>query len=487
MRRLFEIDLKDYEGLSKVFRRPSVRGIIFRGDKIAMVYATNEKYYKFPGGGMHEDEDKKEALLREVKEEVGLDVIPESIREYGSVLRRQRSDRDPDTIFEQENYYFLCRTEVQPGQQHLDDYEAEAGFQLSYVDIDEAIRVNKEYRSECFFNEVMIGRERRVLELIKETRCDVVALGELLIDFTESGKSADGMKLFEQNPGGAPANLLTAVSHYGYKTAFIGKVGDDMHGRFLLETLEKESIGTRAVIRDPEQFTTLAFVGLDQGGERTFSFARKPGADTMLRSDELDREILSMCRIFHFGSLSLTDEPAKSATLEAVKIAKDSGAVISYDPNYRASLWPDEKTAVEVMRSAVPLADVLKVSDEESLLLTGCAVLEEAADRLLAMGPKFVAITLGSEGVLIARKDIKERVAAFSVKCTDTTGAGDSFWGGFLSCWLSYGVGIDEMAWEDLLNCARTGSAFAALCVQKRGGIPAVPGKAEVEQFLRAH
>ncbi|MBP5417274.1 MAG: NUDIX domain-containing protein [Clostridiales bacterium] len=485
MRRLFEIDLKDYEGCSKVFRRPSVRGIIFKGNKIAMVYATNEKYCKFPGGGMHDDEDKKEALLREVKEEVGLDVIPESIREYGSVLRRQRSDRDPDTIFEQENFYFLCRTGEMAGKQNLDAYEAEAGFQLSYMDIDDAIRINIEYRSECFFNEVMIDRERRVLELIKASRYDVVALGELLIDFTESGKSADGMKLFEQNPGGAPANLLTALSHSGYKTAFIGKVGDDMHGRFLIETLEKEGIETGSVIKDPEQFTTLAFVGLDQDGERTFSFARKPGADTMLRSDELNREMLSMCKIFHFGSLSLTDEPARSATLEAVQIAKSSGAVISYDPNYRASLWPDEKTAADMMRSAVPLADVLKVSGEESLLLTGCSEIEDAADCLLSMGPKFVAVTLGSDGVLIARKDRKDRIGAFQVKSIDTTGAGDSFWGGFLSCWLSYGVGIDEMNWEDLQNCARTGSAFAALCVQKRGGIPSVPSKEEVEQFLK--
>ena len=484
MRRLFEVDLKDYEGCTRVFRRPSVRAVIFRGNRIAMVYATNEKYYKFPGGGMHDDEDKKETLLREVKEEVGLDVIPESIEEFGSVLRRQRSDRDPDTVFEQENFYYTCQTRALQGRQHLDDYEAEAGFELRLVDIDEAIRVNKEYRSKCFFNEVMIDRERRVLEMIRSERYDVVALGELLIDFTESGRSADGMKLFEQNPGGAPANLLTVVSHFGYKTAFIGKVGEDMHGRFLIETLEKEGIDTRSVIRDPEQFTTLAFVGLDRNGERTFSFTRKPGADTMLRNEELDRTRLANCKVFHFGSLSLTDEPARSATWEAVRIAKGCGATVSYDPNYRASLWPDEETAAEVMRSAVPLADVLKVSDEESILLTGCTVLEDAADRLLAMGPKFLAITLGSEGVLIARKDRKERVEAFRVESVDTTGAGDSFWGGFISRWLSYGADIEEMNWEDLKRCARTGNAVAALCVQKRGGIPSVPSREEVEKLL---
>lgn len=167
MRRLFEVDLKDYDGCTKVFRRPSARAIIFRGSKIALVYATNEKYYKFPGGGIHDDEDKKQALIREVREEVGLNVIPGSITEYGSVLRRQKSDRDEDTVFEQENYYYLCEAEERPGSQDLDDYEKKAGFMLVYADIDEAIKVNGEYRSSLFFNEVMIAREKRVLELIK--------------------------------------------------------------------------------------------------------------------------------------------------------------------------------------------------------------------------------------------------------------------------------------------------------------------------------
>ncbi|WP_034450969.1 NUDIX domain-containing protein [Butyrivibrio sp. AE2032] len=167
MRRLFEVDLKDYEGCSKVFRRPSARAIIIKGGKLALVYAANEKYYKFPGGGIHDDEDKRQALIREVKEEVGLNVIPGSITEYGSVLRRQKSDRDEDTVFEQENYYYLCETEDVPGSQNLDEYEKEDGFMLVYADIDEAIEVNGRYTSEVFFNEVMIGREKRVLEIIR--------------------------------------------------------------------------------------------------------------------------------------------------------------------------------------------------------------------------------------------------------------------------------------------------------------------------------
>lgn len=314
---------------------------------------------------------------------------------------------------------------------------------------------------------------------------DIAALGELLIDFTEAGYSKDGMKLFEQNPGGAPANLLTVASHMGYKTAFIGKVGTDMHGAFLKKTLQKEGIDTTALIEDEHYFTTLAFVEIDENGERNFSFARKPGADTQLRKEELDKELLRNCKIFHFGSLSLTDEPARSATLEAVKTAKETGALISYDPNYRASLWKDETTAVETMKSVIPLADVMKVSDEESLLLTGAKSYEEAAEVLLSLGLKLVAITLGEDGVLVATKNGKEHVAGFHTNAIDTTGAGDSFWGGFLSRFLSFNKAVEELTGENIRACAVQGNAVACLCVQKRGGIPAITSAEEVKAFLK--
>lgn len=329
----------------------------------------------------------------------------------------------------------------------------------------------------------VIIRSWRTTKMGKEI--DIVALGELLIDFTEIGYSKNGMKIFEQNPGGAPANLLTAASHMNHRTAFIGKVGTDMHGAFLKETLKKEGIDTRALIEDPNYFTTLAFVGIDKNGERNFSFARKPGADTMLQKEELDLKLLSNCKIFHFGSLSLTDEPARSATLEAITLARQSGAMISYDPNYRASLWKNQQTAIEKMKSVVPLADVIKVSDEESLLLTGAATYAEAADKLLGIGPKFVAITLGKHGVLIARKNHQEIIPAFTVEAVDTTGAGDSFWGGFLSCFLSFNQTIDQLEWEDIKKCAVTGNAVAALCVQKRGGIPSIPSQDAVNNFIK--
>lgn len=319
-----------------------------------------------------------------------------------------------------------------------------------------------------------------------EKEVDIVALGELLIDFTEVGISKDGQKLFEQNPGGAPANLLTVASHMGYKTAFVGKVGKDMHGIFLKQILEREGICIDYIIEDEECFTTLAFVEINQSGEREFSFARKPGADTRLCKEELNRGLLESCKVFHYGSLSLTDEPAKSATLEAIQMAKSAGALISYDPNYRASLWKDVDTAVDVMKSVIPFADMMKVSDEESILLTGAVNYEKALETLLNMGPKLVAITLGSEGVMLGIDGKKEIVPGYIVKAVDTTGAGDSFWGGFLSAWLKLGDKLENLVWEDLKECARLGNATAALCVQKRGGIPSIPIKKAVDELYHS-
>lgn len=313
-----------------------------------------------------------------------------------------------------------------------------------------------------------------------QKKFDVVALGELLIDFTEAGVGADGMRLFEQNPGGAPANLLTAVSHMGYKTAFLGKVGKDMHGDFLKETLQKEGICTDYLLQDESVFTTLAFVMIGKNGERQFSFARKPGADTQIAVEELNRESLVNTKIFHVGSLSLTDEPANSATYEAVKMAKEAGALISYDPNYRASLWSSESEAVKAIRSLLPYADLVKVSEEESELLTREKDYVKAARELIKEGPALIAVTLGEKGVHLVKENWDIYVPGFSVKAVDTTGAGDSFWGGFLSGFLGIGKEISDLSEEEWTNCAITGNRVAALCVGKRGGIPAIPSKEEV-------
>lgn len=330
-----------------------------------------------------------------------------------------------------------------------------------------------------------MNKEVKVKNVKSEEKFDIVALGELLIDFTEFAYTESGNRLFEQNPGGAPANLLTVASHMGYRTAFIGKVGTDMHGAFLKKTLEKEGIDVRGIAEDEDYFTTLAFVEIDKTGERKFSFARKPGADIMLRNEELPKKMLAECKIFHFGSLSMTDDPARGATLEAIQLAKEAGAIISYDPNYRAALWKSREIAVETMKGVISLADVLKVSDEESLLLTGKTSYTEAADVFLSLGLKVVAITLGDQGVLVAGRNAKAVIDAFPVKTVDTTGAGDSFWGGFLSCFLSLNQSIDRMEREDIKKCAAFGNAVAALCVQKRGGIPSIPSKEAVVTFMK--
>lgn len=315
-------------------------------------------------------------------------------------------------------------------------------------------------------------------------RFDIAALGELLIDFTDRGLSDAGMRLFEQNPGGAPANMLAAAARLGERTAFIGKVGDDMHGRFLRDTLTAAGIDVTGLVLSPDVFTTLAFVALDDRGERHFSFARKPGADTCLRSDELPAPLLSSARVLHVGSLSLTDEPVRSATFAAVEAAKRAGAVISYDPNYRAALWPDEAAAAAQMRSMVPYADVMKLSDEETLLLTGAAEPEEAAHRLLAQGVSCVAVTLGERGALVAVAGGMQTVPAFASDPVDTTGAGDGFWGGFLHRMLTLDKRPAALTVADAADCARWGNATAALCITRRGGIPAMPALGDVQALL---
>lgn len=309
---------------------------------------------------------------------------------------------------------------------------------------------------------------------------DIVAIGEVLIDFTDAGMSKDGMQLFEQNPGGAPANMLTVASHMGLKTALVGKIGNDMHGMFLKETLEKEKICTDCLRIDEDTFTTLAFVKINKNGEREFSFARKPGADTQLKPEEVDLEILKKCKIFHTGSLSMTTEPVRTTTIHAVEAAKAAGSIISYDPNYRASLWEDEKAAVHAIKSLIPYTDVMKVSDEEGFLITGEQDYRKAAEKLLEKGPYLVAVTLGAKGVYLAQKGKNEYIEGYRVTAVDTTGAGDSFWGGFLSHFLTYGKSLMDMKWEEWKECAKYGNATASLCVQKRGGIPSIPQKEEV-------
>jgi len=316
---------------------------------------------------------------------------------------------------------------------------------------------------------------------------DVITLGELLVDFTPAGLSPAGMPLAEQNPGGAVANMICALAGFGRQTGFIGKVGTDMHGKFLRQILEGKGVDTRGLISDPSVYTTLAFVSLSATGERDFSFARKPGADTCLREADLDTRQLKSCRVFHFGSLSLTDEPCRSAHLAAVRTAKNAGAIISYDPNYRAPLWPSEEAAIAQMRSVLDLVDVIKISDEETALLTGKENHEQAAQLLLERGIGCVVVTLGSNGAYAATRHGTAQLAPPDVPVVDTTGAGDAFWGGFIHKLLEAGRQPAELQKADLEDFVCFANCVASLCVEKRGGIPAMPSLPQVAEFMAKH
>jgi len=309
-------------------------------------------------------------------------------------------------------------------------------------------------------------------------------LGELLIDFTQSGTSPAGMRLFEQNPGGAVANVACVLSGFGKHTGFAGKVGADMHGDYLRSVLEEKGVDTRGLISDPDVFTTLAFVSLSDSGERSFSFARKPGADTCLCQGEIDMNMLQNCKIFHFGSLSLTDQPVRGATLTAVSAAKDAGAIISYDPNYRASLWPNSETAITQMRSPLEHVDLIKISDEETVLLTGYEDPAAAAAALLDQGIGCVVVTLGANGAYAANCNGSVQLSPPTITALDTTGAGDAFWGAFLYRLLEADAKPSDLPKDALADCVRFANAAGALCVQKRGGIPALPSLEDVIDLL---
>ena len=307
----------------------------------------------------------------------------------------------------------------------------------------------------------------------------IVTLGELLIDFLHTGQSDTGALLFEQNPGGAPANVACGLSRLGASSAFIGKVGRDMHGDFLRRVLEEEGVDTSGLVSDEDVFTTLAFVKRD-GAERSFSFARKPGADTCLRQEEIDQELIKKADIFHFGSLSLTNEPSKSATLYSVKLAKSSGSIISYDPNYRAPLWPSEDIAAEGMRRPLEMVDIIKISDEETELLSGEKEPRKAADRLISGGIKLVCVTLGSKGAFIKNKNYEVEVPGREVAAVDTTGAGDSFWSAFLFKLTCSGKSPEALTSDELMEYGSFACAAASITVTRKGAIRAMPTLHEV-------
>lgn len=309
---------------------------------------------------------------------------------------------------------------------------------------------------------------------------DVVALGELLIDFAAKSADAAGYPTMAANPGGAPGNFLAALNAYGRKTAFLGKVGDDTFGHLLLGTLSRAGIETKGILVDDHFFTTLAFVTFDESGDRSFSFARKPGADTQLSWEEIDKSLIDEARVFHFGTLSLTDEPVRTATQKAVAYAKEHGKLITCDPNLRLPLWHNEEAAKEQMLWSLHQADVVKISDNEVEFLWGCTP-EEGADKLLSeFGVSLAMVTLGPDGCLLKTKNASFRAACPKVHPIDTTGAGDIFGGSAVSRLLELEKPIDALTEADLAYIGCFAATAASLSTEASGGIPSIPEKEAV-------
>ena len=309
---------------------------------------------------------------------------------------------------------------------------------------------------------------------------DVVALGELLIDFATVSTDADGYPTMAAHPGGAPANFLAALTKYGFGTALLGKVGTDTFGNLLLDTLKAAGIETRGLVQTDDVFTTLAFVTFDETGDRKFAFSRKPGADTCITFEELDLSLIDEAKVFHFGTLSLTDEPARSATQKAVAYAKGKGKLITYDPNLRKPLWKDMEVCKEQLLWGLKQADVVKISDEEVEFLFGCTP-EEGADKLLnEFGVSLAMVTLGPDGAYLKNKNGSTYVKCPKVSPIDTTGAGDIFGGSAVSRLLKLGVKPEALTVEQMAGIGSFASAAASLSTEKSGGIPSIAEEASV-------
>lgn len=309
---------------------------------------------------------------------------------------------------------------------------------------------------------------------------DVVALGELLIDFTQIRSNDDTVKRFEQNPGGAPANVLAVLSKFGTRCAFIGKVGNDVFGEFLRKQLLELSIDCRNLVSDPNHNTTLAFVTLDATGDRSFSFYRNHGADTYLSEEEIDLELIKNCRLFHFGTLSMTHEPSLTATIKAVEYARTCGGIISFDPNYRALLWKDRDSAITAMKSGLKYADVAKLSLEEAQMVTGKTEPEACLKELLKYELHFAAITMGPQGCAYATEKYMGAFPEYPAEVVDTTGAGDTFWGTLLFGFLNNGASFDAISEERLSEIVLMANIAAGMSTEKKGAIPSIPDFARV-------
>lgn len=314
---------------------------------------------------------------------------------------------------------------------------------------------------------------------------DVVALGELLIDFTENGLSEQGNPLLEANPGGAPCNVLSMLQKLGDKTAFIGKVGNDGFGHLLTKAVQEQGIDTTGLVYDNDVHTTLALVLKKENGDRDFAFYRNPGADMNLKEEEVNESLIASSSIFHFGTLSLTDESVKKATQKAVKVAKENGLTITFDPNLREPLWKSLEEAHEQVAWGLQQADVVKISDNEITWFTGMDNYDEGIAFLQKEYPnlKLICLSMGGDGSKVVYRDIHVAYPAFLQEATiETTGAGDTFCACMIHTVLENG--IDHLDEEKLKEMLKFANAAASLVTTKKGALRVMPTKEEVETFI---
>lgn len=317
-----------------------------------------------------------------------------------------------------------------------------------------------------------------------EKKYDVIALGELLIDFTMNGQSEQGNNMFEACPGGAPCNVLALLNKMGKKTAFIGKVGKDQFGTLLRETITEAGIDASHLVTDDQVNTTLAFVHTFPDGDREFSFYRNPGADMMLTEEEIDPAFIAQTKIFHFGTLSMTHDGVRAATKKAVKAAKDAGCLVSFDPNLRPPLWSSLDLAKEQMEYGFSVCDILKISDNEIQFVSGK---EDYDEGIAYLQEKYdipmILLTMGKDGSRAYYKGMRVERPGFSVKAIETTGAGDTFCGSTLNYIAEHGFG--DLTEDNLGELLTFANAAAALVTTKKGAIRAMPAREEVEALIR--
>ena len=313
---------------------------------------------------------------------------------------------------------------------------------------------------------------------------DVIALGELLIDFTMNGQSEQGNNMFEACPGGAPCNVLALLNKMGKKTAFIGKVGKDQFGALLRDTITEAGIDASNLMVDENVNTTLAFVHTFPDGDREFSFYRNPGADMMLTADEVNPEVVKDTKVFHFGTLSMTHEGVREATKKAVETAKANGCLVSFDPNLRPPLWSSLDLAKEQMEYGFGKCDILKISDNEIQFVSGNEDYDEGIAYLQeTYNIPLILLTMGKDGSRAYYKGMRVERPGFSVKAIETTGAGDTFCGSSLNYLVDHD--FENLTEEQLGEMLTFANAAAALVTTKKGAIKAMPVKEEVLELIQ--